>query len=301
MPINRLWGLGALAVIDVLLGLTTNIIADAIGKVGASVVAGTIFLTIIVTFAKLSSQSGRPSSLLISVIGALLLFAIAAKNAPRDPEQPVSSTSTAPAGTAPSPFPEKRSLSQYMAEWRNGPLKIDVEHYNSWVYRATDGDGIDETVLDLRVGIRNESTEGIDLSTAPGSLVLIMNESFDDGVYTVDQQRISEVPSEWYLFAVGFNRNNNVVTVSGKTHPIAWSGGLLGVGEEFSASSSAQNGIAYSVPPPAARAASENDAVSPRAAHVLGLAWLDPDGTIQGYTPTERWAGPNTIDSFLHA
>nr|WP_296070296.1 hypothetical protein [uncultured Actinoplanes sp.] len=300
MPSNRLWGLGALAVIDVLLGLATNIIANAIGKVGASVVAGTLILAIIVMFGRLMGQAGH-RTLLFSVIGAVLLFAVAARNAPREKVRDVSTTSSSPAAVPPSPAPERLSLSQYLDRWRNGPVKIDVEHYNSWVQRATEDDEIDETVLDLRVGIRNESTEGIDLSTAPGSLVLLMNRSFDPGTYAVDQHRVAEVPPDWYLFAVGFDNDDNAITVNGKDHRIAWCGGPLGVGEEFSSSSPAENGVVFSVPPPATETASENDAVPPRAAHVLGLAWLDTDGTIRGYAPIEKWAGPNTIASFLHA
>jgi hypothetical protein len=301
MPRKSLWVYGALAVIDVLLGVATNLLAETIGEAGASVVGGTMFLAIIVTFGKLiGNGAGRRTSLVVTVAGALLLFAITTANAPDQgarPGPPAPSVSA----TSPSPVPTQRSLSQYLDEWRNGPVKIDVSHYNAWVSRATGDDDIDATRLDLRVGIRNESTAGIDLSTAPGSLVLIMNKSFDDDTYAVDQQRISEVPSDWYLFAVGFDNDENWVEVDGKRHPITWSGGSLGVGEEFSASSPAQNGVAYAVPPPASKSASEIDAVSPQAAHVIGVAWLGAQGTIQGYTPVEKWSGPNTMASFLHA
>ena len=312
MSSNRLWGLGALAVIDVMLAVATDLIAEAIGTLGAFAIAGTLFLAITVTFGKLvmredparaSGWLGRQALLFLSVAGALGLFAIAAMNAPPRyvaHDQPLPST-PGTSSPAPSPSPAQLSLSQFLAKWQNGPVKLTVEHYNSWVSRADGKDDIDATIVDLRVSVRNESTEEIDLATAPDSLVLIMNEPFDDGTYAVDQQRIGEVPPEWYLYAVGFDNEDNFVEIDGKKHTIHWSGGTMGVGEDFSSSSPAQNGAAFAVPPPAAKSASEIDAVAPKAAHVLGLAWLGSDGTVQGYTPVECWAGPNSADSFLKA
>ena len=157
---DRLWTLAALAAIDVLLGLSTDLIADAIGRLNAFAIAGALSLAIGVAFGRkvldesavpAGGRFGRRALLSVSMTGALGLFALTAASRPEEPARIVQA---APGTTSPSPSPvaEKLTLSQYLQKWRNGPVKLTVEHYNSWVARATDEDEVDQAVLDLRVG-----------------------------------------------------------------------------------------------------------------------------------------------------
>lgn len=299
MARNQLWVLGAAAAANVLLGMGTDMIAAAIGGLSAFAIAGALSLAIGVTFGlKVVAEDLLPRRALLplSMVGALGLFTIGVVNAP---EQTGPTVQAAPSAPAPSPVPVQLTLSQYLDKWRNGPVKLTVEHYNAWVFRATGDDDTDAAVIDLRVGVRNESTAGIDLASAPSSMVLITNEAFDADTYLVDQKRIPEIPAEWHLYAVGFDNDDQFVEADGKKHPIAWSGGTVDVGDDFSSPSPAQNGADYVLPAPATKTSSEIDAIPPTSVHVLGLAWIGSDGMVQGYTPVEQWIGPNKLGSFL--
>ncbi|GAA1617664.1 hypothetical protein [Actinoplanes couchii] len=329
MEDDRRRGFVALAIIDVLLAIASNLIAEQIGSLGAFSIAGAVFLAISVAFGRLllgkdaavpsststaagpvtrSTQPRRQALLAFSVIGALTLFAIAAATTTNDKKsddnrdegtRPTSQPATAAPSPSMSPSPAPASLSEYYARWRNGPIRITVQHYNSWISRAENKEDIDATLVDVRVGIRNEGSDVVDLANAPDSLVLVMNSSFAADIYRVDQKAIPEVPAHWHLYCVGFDNDGRAVTVAGKEHSIKWTGGKLSVGDEFTSNSPAHNGAEYVLPASESKSSSELDAVSLSSAHVLGIGWLSTGGTILGYTPISQWAGPNTVESFL--
>jgi hypothetical protein len=192
------------------------------------------------------------------------------------------------------------SLSEYVAKWRAGPVKLTVEHYNAWVVRKNSKDVKDWTEFDMRFSVRNETTGPLDLAEAPASLVLVRNAVYPaDSTFTDNQRSIAEVPADWNLYGVGFDNVPDYVSVGDKKYDIFWTGSTLKVADEFTSASTAGNGISYQMPAPARALKGEVDAVAPSAVNVIGAAWLGTDGLIQGFTPTSEWKGPNSIDSFI--
>jgi hypothetical protein len=239
--------------------------------------------------------------LLVFVVVAVSALLAAALNGNTDHSKVPSATLGPSQTSSASPSPIELTLSQYLDRWRGGPVKIFVEHYNSWVVRAAKGsDDADYTEFDMRFRIRNETTGPIDLTAAPTSLVLVMNAAIpDDVTFTVAPQSLKELPSSWNLYGMGFQKAHDNVIASGKEYDIYWTGAALGVGDEFSSSSTVHNGVTYQVPAPSSKYENEMDSIPPSVVHVLGAAWISGDGTISGFAPTSDWSGPNSIDSFV--
>jgi hypothetical protein len=205
-------------------------------------------------------------------------------------------------------FAAPASLSQYLALWQAGPVKIAVPHYFSHEERAAklvSGSwkpaNANWTDVGLRASVRNLTSQPLDLASANTHLVLVIDEPFPRGATVlVGPKPVVGVPSRLHLYYVGFyDATFNVEDKKKNVHVSGWTGQSVSAGETFDPPSSQNNSAIYILPSTVHKLLSNYVSVSPAKLHVLGVAWLGADDNIQGFTPVSAWQGQNSLTSFL--
>jgi hypothetical protein len=159
----------------------------------------------VVTLTPERPRSRQALMSVVTVIAVLGLLTMTALTGRREHREEVRAQVT------PSVSPAGQTLREYLLRWANGPVRISVDHYNAWVQRpaaATSparGGAPGSTYVDLRVSIRNEGDGHIDLSAAPESLVLIVNSRFPDSADHDEVRDVPEIPATYHAYALGFD------------------------------------------------------------------------------------------------
>jgi hypothetical protein len=211
------------------------------------------------------------------------------------PSPVVTTSSPSP---SPSPPPTLLTRSEALRAWATGPVKVRVDHYYSWFDWEEKKSDRDAWIY-LRASLTNGTGSTIDLSSATERLVLVMDTEpkVPDG-----DASIAELPGlhdDEPLYGLGL-LESVTFTYDGVDHEITWAGGDLEPDATFTSKRVNGNGAAYEFPPSAIKVVDEDDLdIPPGKLHVLGVAWLDGTGEVQGFTPVSAWKKPNSADAFL--
>ncbi|WP_433796352.1 hypothetical protein [Actinoplanes sp. CA-252034] len=210
----------------------------------------------------------------------------------------ISPAPPSPPSPSPSPSPVSLGRKEAMAQWAAGPVKMRVDHYNSWVYWPEKGDDEEPASwAQLRISLTNRGDAGLVLSDATGRLLLVTNAEPEVPSALVTVVELPGLNAGQELYGVPF-QDLLTFTYGGEKQDVAWKGEQVDPGATFTADSPDGNGVSYELTPPTADPGDDQD-VTPASLHIVGVAWVDETGEVQGFTPVSAWTGPNTTDSFL--